>query len=238
MMGLLTGRCRNCDAPNSHFAPRCRNCGASNLPNPVATVVLLLVVLLIGGIIALGTQLFRGGKEPQAPAQSDARLPATERKGDASDDYGWIITAMAECEEEAKLKTDTLHFLIVPVTSTGTGVMGWSPTPISRVGDFANLLTWTDTMIGLRNRVLSLYQKPLGFAATDPNSGTVYKWKPATGVASLKTRGAETDSLTVGLENPEVSSATVWGPTIEHRKGTCHWINPLVRSAPRAPGTR
>jgi hypothetical protein len=237
MIGLPSGTCRNCEAPVSYFAPRCPHCGAPNLPNPVATVVVLLAVLLIGGSIVLGVLAFRGSKTPLAPDHADSRPPGAERTGDASDDYGWIVNAMAECEEEAKVKTDTLHFLIVPVTATGTGVLGWSPIPISRIGDSATLLTWTDTLIGLRNRVLSLYQKPLGFAATDPMTGTTYKWKPSTGVTSLKTRSADTDSLKLGLEIPEVSSETIWGPTIQHNKGTCHWINALIRPA-RSPGAR
>jgi hypothetical protein len=91
--------------------------------------------------------------------------------------------------------------------------------------------------MGLRNRVLVLYQKPVGFAATDATTGTTYKWKPSTGVTSLKTRGSDTDGLKLGLEIPEVSSETLWGPTIQHKKGTCHWINALIRPA-RKPAVR
>jgi hypothetical protein len=237
MIGLPSGKCRNCEAPVSYFARRCPSCSARNLPNPVATVAVVLAALLVGGSIVLGVQAFRGSKAPPAPGQADKAPQGSERACDASDDYGWIVKAMAECEEEAKLKTDTLHFLIVPVTATGTGLLGWTPIPISRIGDSATLLTWTDTLIGLRNRVLSLYQKPLGFAAIDPASGTTYKWNPSTGVTSLKTRGADTNSLKLGLEISEVSSETVWGPTIQHNRGTCHWINALIRPA-RKPGSR
>ena len=43
---------------------------------------------------------------------------------------------MAECEEEAKLKPDTLHFLIVPVAATGLTLPGWSPGPIGNGRQF------------------------------------------------------------------------------------------------------
>src|SRR4029434_4935156 len=100
------------------------------------------------------------------------------------------VTAMAECEEEAKLKLDTMHFLIVPLTPTGMSLPGWTPKPISAVGDSAVLLTSSDALIGLRNRVLVLYEKPITFAVSDPATNTVYKWKPAVGVAALKTKEA------------------------------------------------
>jgi hypothetical protein len=72
---------------------------------------------------------------------------------------------------------------------------------------------------------------------TDPVHGTTYKWNASTGVSSLKTRAADTDTLKLGLVLPEVSSDPVWGPTIQHNKGTCHWINAFIRPA-RKPATR
>src|SRR5262249_2341234 len=145
-------------------------------------------------------------------------------------DYGWIVKAMAECEEEAKLKTDTMHFMIVPVTITGMSLPGWSPDPISSVGDAAVLLTSSDTLIGLRNKALALYQKPITFADSDPEPKTVYKGKPAVGGAVLKTKETSHTSLTLGFEIPEVASEIEWGPTINLSKGTCYWINPLIRA--------
>ena len=61
---------------------------------------------------------------------------------------------------EAKVKLDTLHFLIVPLTTTGMSLPGWAPVPISSVGDIGTLLSATDALIGLRNRVFVLYQQP------------------------------------------------------------------------------
>ena len=89
-------------------------------------------------------------------------------------------------------------------------------------------------MIGLRNRVLALYQKPLIFAVSDPNSKTAQKWKPSVGVAPLTTKDTDQPALTLGFEIPDTGKPIEWGPTINLTKGTCYWINPLILSAPRS----
>jgi len=137
---------------------------------------------------------------------------------------------MAECEEEAKVKTEIMHFLIIPVTTTKTSMLGWSPDPISTVGRHAMLLTSTDTMLGLRNGVLMLYTKPVAFAVSDPATQAVVKWRPAVGVAALKSRQTGAASLTLGLEFPDSGqNDVVWGPTINLRPG-CYWINALIHA--------
>jgi hypothetical protein len=214
MTGLLVGRCRNCGDALSYFARACRYCGAPNLPNPLATIAALSAVVLAGGVIAFGVYGFRGKAAAPSESQGEGAPPATDTVGD----YGWIVKAMAECEEEAKQKQETMHFLIVPVTATGLTVPGSS----------------TDTLIGLRNRVLALYQKPVTFAVSDPATQTMYKWKSAVGVTSLKSRETGSASLTLGFEIPDVAKEIEWGPTINLNKGTCYWINPLVRGSARS----
>ena len=230
MTGLLLGQCRTCGDDVSHFARRCPYCGTSNLPNPVATVAALSAVVLAGGVIALGVYALRDKAAAPTTQQAEGAPPA----GDTAGDYGWIVKAMAECEEEAKQKQDTMHFLVVPVTATGLTVPGFSASPISNVGNAAVLLSSTDTLIGLRNRVLALYQKPVTFAVSDPATKTVYKWKSAVGVTSLKSRETGSASLTLGFEIPDVAKEIEWGPTINLNKGTCYWINPLVRGNARS----
>ena len=234
MIGLPLGRCRNCEAPVSYFARSCPSCQAANLPNPVATIAALLAVVFAGGLIGLGLQAFRGKAAPPSPPPADSTPSTSDPTTDAAADYGWIVKAMAECEEEAKLKLDTMHFLIVPVTPTGMSLPGWSPSPISSVGNSAALLTSSDALIGLRNRALGLYQKPITFAVSDPATQTVYKWKPAVGVTALKTRETGQASFTLGFEIPDLAKEIEWGPTINLSKGTCYWINPLVRAGVRS----
>ena len=233
MIQLPLGKCRNCEAPVSYFARTCPSCGAANQPNPVTTVAGLAAVIVLGGATVLGLQAFRSKGTPQAPPSAERAPPPPPTATDT--DYGWIVKAMAECEEEAKLKTDTMRFLIVPVTPTGMALPGWSPDPISDIGDAAVLLTSSDALIGLRNRALVLYQKPITFAVSDPETKTVYKWKPAVGVAALTSKETGQTSLTLGFEIPGLTTEIEWGPTINLSKGTCYWINPLIRAASRNP---
>jgi len=233
---LPVGRCRSCDAPVSYFARVCPHCGAANLPNPVAIVAGLGAVLVLGGAITLAVLLVRGkapGSAPNAATQS----PAPGQGADSKEDYGWIVQAMADCEEEAKIKPDIMNFLIVPVATTGVAVPGWSPGVISGIGDSGALLNSTDTLVGLRNRVFKLYAKPLTFAIRDPVTKTVYKWKPATGVTALQSRDIGSASLTLGFEIPEAGNEVEWGPTIDLKKGTCYWIMALIQPRPKpSPG--
>jgi hypothetical protein len=89
-------------------------------------------------------------------------------------------------------------------------------------------------MIGLRNGALALYQKPLAFAISDPATNTVYKWKPATGVTALKTKEGASPSFKLGFEIMDVNKEIEWGPTIGLNRGTCYWINGLIRPRTRS----
>src|SRR5262245_29043169 len=118
MIRLPVGTCRSCGAAVGYFARACPACRAPNQPNPVATIAALAAVALVGGVIALSVQVVRGMWAPQGPSQPAGAPPASDTTTDTTAAYGWIVKAMAECEEEAKLIEDTLHFLIVPVTTT------------------------------------------------------------------------------------------------------------------------
>ena len=222
------GECRSCGAPLSYFAPVCPNCRISNQPNPVATVSALLTILLIGGLIALGNQALHHTEVREAGSQAPTAPAATDQSSDSSAEYGWIVQAMAECEEEAKRSPDAVRFLILPVTLTGTPLPGWSPHPIADVGSSGKLLSSTDALIGLRNRALALYQKSLTFVVSDPKTNAVFKWKPSVGVAALNTREPTSDNLKLGFEMPDVGGDVAWGPTVAVKKESCYWINLLV----------
>jgi hypothetical protein len=234
MAGLPVGRCPNCGAAVSYFAWSCPNCHRRNLPNPVAATAAGLAVLLAGGLIVLGWQTLSHDRGPDLRAQAGGGPGASDRAGEKTEDYGWVVQAMADCDVQAKVKLDTLYFLIIPVTSTGVSLPGWSPTVIGAIGDAVTLLHSSDTVIGLRNRALALYQKPLIFAVSDPKTKKVSQWKPAVGVTPLTTPDSGLDSLTLGFEIPDVGKGLEWGPTINLTKGTCYWINPLILSAPRS----
>jgi hypothetical protein len=233
MTGIAVGHCSRCGAAASYFAPSCPNCHARNLPNPVAAAVALAAALVAAGLIALGWWELRGGAEPQSPAATLAPT-APEAPADAKSDYGWLMTAMAQCEAEAKVQAEIMRFLIVPVTATGISLPGWSPPVIGSVGDAVTLLHSTDTLIGLKNGVLALYPKPVTFALSEPASRTVYKWKPAVGVSALSSRELAAGEFVLGLDIPDVAKEVTWGPTLNLKKGSCYWINALVPAPARS----
>jgi hypothetical protein len=222
MFAFLTGRCRSCHAPVSAFALSCQRCGATNQPNPVATLAAFSALLVIAGATALGVYAWRGRQtsatNPAGPPAASAQKPG---------EYDWILQAMAECEAEAKQKTDTLSFLIVPMTTTGVSLPGWAAKPISSVGNSGALLNSTDALFGLRNHVLVLYDRPIAFAVEDPATDTIYKWKPAVGVSSLKTRQTGFENLKLGFQMSETADQIEWGPTVAIDKGSCYWIMAL-----------
>jgi hypothetical protein len=232
MQSLFSPECRDCGTHMSLVAPSCSNCEAPNPWQRPALAAGAAVVLLAAGLLALSLYTFRKGNT-QAITQS-APPPAASAPSESTAEYGWIVQAMAECEEEAKRIPDTLSFLIVPVTKTDLALPGWAPVPIGTIGNSALLLNSSDALIGLRNHALALYEKPLAFTISDTASSTVYKWKPAVGVSALKTRAAGLENLKLGFEIPELSQEIEWGPTVKTERGTCYWINPLIRTAARS----
>jgi hypothetical protein len=228
---MPVGTCRNCGAEVSYFARSCANCGASNLPNPVATISALAVVAVVGLLIALSWQLFfRSSKVDVAAPPGGAAPGAQQAEGDS---YGWLVQAMAECEEEAKRATDKLFFLIAPVTRAPKNVVGWHPGRIGMIGETTELLPSADAVIGLRNGALALYREPLAFAVSDPATSTTFRWKPASGVTVLTTRQTDAESLKLGFQLAEGKDVE-WGLTIALSKGTCYWIFPLIRRTARS----
>jgi hypothetical protein len=229
---LLSTECPSCGARVSLFARFCPNCEAQNAwHKPVIAGAAAICFLVFASLIALAWHALRPGA-PQVATQSSPEGTASAPAESASD-YGWLVQAMADCEEEGKRLPDTLSFLIVPLSKTSTVLPGWAPAPIGQVGTTVVLLNSTDALIGLRNQALALYDKPLAFTVSDEASGTVYKWKPAVGVSALKTRIPGLENLKLGFEIPDVAEGVEWGPVLKMERGTCYWINPLIRTTAR-----
>jgi hypothetical protein len=225
MSRLLVGRCSNCGGAVSHFAWRCPRCYAANLPNTTVTVAALVAVVAVGAVIAFAVLYPRWGQ--RAPERPQPAPP----KAEAPDDFGWIVTAMAECDVLAKRDTDVLRFLILPLTQTRKVMLEWTPQTIAMIGNSIALVSATDAMLGLRNGVLTLYRKEVTFAVKDPKTGAGFKWKPAIGVSELTTRESF-EVLKLGFHVPEVSDDIEWGPEINIKKGSCYWTNPVIRPKP------
>ena len=137
---------------------------------------------MVGLVIALGWHMFFRGKVEVAGPPGDAAPGDQKAEGP---DYGWLVQAMAECEEEASYRQ-----ALLPDRTGGASpknVMGWHPGRIGMIGETTELLPSTDAVIGLRNGALTLYREPLALVS-DPATSTVFRWKPAAGVTVLTTR--------------------------------------------------
>ncbi len=190
-------------------------------------MMVALAGLIAVGLAAFGSATFLWKREAQIPPAAGAKPPAAQSTTARTDDYDWLVQAMAECEAKAEKNLAALYFLIIPMAPTGQMVPGWSPATIGDLGTRGVLVPGTDALIGLRNGAFALYKQPLTFAASDPATQTVYKWKPAVGVTELSTRETNIASLKLGFQigdGPDIE----WGPTIAIKTGSCYWTNPLI----------
>jgi hypothetical protein len=231
---VLSTDCRSCGARVPLFARFCPACEAQNPLHKAAIAgAAALALLLAGSLVALTWHALRTKEAPQVATQSPP-AGTGPAPADSASDYGWLVQAMADCEEEGKRLPDTLSFLIVPLSKTDTVLPGWAPVPIGTAGNSVVLLNSTDALIGLRNSALALYEKSLAFTVSDQTTSTVYKWKPAVGVSALKTRAPGLENVKLGFEIPDVAEGVEWGPTLKMDRGTCYWINPLIRTPARS----
>ena len=103
MIGLPPGKCRDCGVPLAHFArPVPELPGAPTCPirwRPWRR----WPPWCCSADRSSSACRFRGSKAPPAPERADSQRHA-DPASDTSGDYGWIVKAMAECEEEAKLQ--------------------------------------------------------------------------------------------------------------------------------------
>ena len=122
------------------FRPRVPgHAGPRNLSDPVVT----RCDCRDGGagrrVAVIGSLLFVRGRG-EVPGHRDAR-----QKAEAGDDYGWIVQAMADCEEEAKRTTTSCHFLDCAGDAERDHVVaGWAPGRIGTMGNSIELLTSSD----------------------------------------------------------------------------------------------
>src|SRR6266516_251805 len=107
MTGWPFGKCQRCGITVLPFAFLCPSCHAPSLRGRMAAVVALAALLLGAGLIALVWHSFRGINEAENPT-SVPPTPSASEPSDTAQAYDWIVKAMAQCEEEAKLSPDTL----------------------------------------------------------------------------------------------------------------------------------
>ena len=104
----------------------------------------------------------------------------------------------------------------MPVTAERRAGAGMAAGTIGNIGTSAVLMASADALVGLRNGALELYREPVTFVVTDPDTNTIYKWKPAVGVAELKSHESAA-KLTLGIQLGD--SSDPMGPHDRDREG-------------------
>ena len=132
--------------------------------------------------------------------------------------FGYISQSMAEFYVVARQNADTLFFLIVPVKpSSNERRCPARHVPIRKSAS-RRALGSADARIGLRNGALVLYLLPLTFAVMRSRRSTVvFKWKPAIGVSTLKSRETGLTRSRSASSMPSQQRPSSRDPTIDVR---------------------
>jgi hypothetical protein len=93
----------------------------------------------------------------------------------------------------------------------------------------AFLLTSEAALAGLKNGTLQIYPGDYDFRVLDPATKTVYKWKPADGVANFSIADSGwVGSFQVQFQTAQNVRDNEWGATFERPNGTCYWVSAVI----------
>jgi hypothetical protein len=224
---LVESECPDCGESVHVFAKHCPHCGAPNNKARLAgfAVAGALGLLPIAVVVALVLAL-RG----QAIPTADSNAPAGEPiEATAAGDFGWLTDAMSACEMQAQQDSQTLYFLLLPLTSVAADEAQWRQKSIIDVGN-AILLRSEDALEGLKSGALRLYGGRYNFKILDVSTEAVFQWKPATGVT--KVSAPDTAAITqfkLQFETPGSQAEAQWGDPFNRQTGTCYWVNAIIR---------
>jgi hypothetical protein len=216
---MIATDCPDCGEPVSTFAKSCAHCGAPNAARRAGLAIAgSLAVLLLAIAIATVAVL----RWERLPVDDTATTPAT------TEDFGWLATAMKDCDTEAASTLSTLHFLVIPLKSAAGEEVAWRRRSLNDIGN-AILLNSETTLDSLKNGTLTLSEQQYTFGARDDKSGTVYKWSPSTGVKRFSSADADKiENFKVQFVTRDKPDESNWGATFVRRKGNCYWVNAII----------
>ena len=207
---MLTTHCPNCGNTVSLFAATCRRCGTRNRTRlgalaVVGSLLLLLVALGIAAFVVLRWDRIVGPP-----------------------DFTWLTKAMEECDAEAANAPETIHFLVIPLTSAAADDDGWRQKSLNDIGN-AILLRQSDMLDGLKAGSLRIATEQYEFNMRDEKTNAVYKWSPSVGVKKFLIPDAgQVTEFKVQFTTQQKTDAAAWGAAFQHRQGTCYWVNAII----------
>jgi len=212
--------CRNCGAALPNDARTCGYCGARNRARRSVLVIVAAVAVLCLAGIAVVALLVSGRIPNQDGVASDQH---------AGGDFGWLETAMKQCDEQAAKDPKGLHYLVVPLVDEPRDEPGWRRISINDIGN-AILISAEDMLAGLRRKALRISTDQYVFSARNEVTKDVLTWKPSSGVRKFVVNDAEgIQQFKVQFQSGDAGRAINWGATFTRQQGNCYWVNAILR---------
>jgi hypothetical protein len=224
--GVTHGECPNCGGGTLVLARTCPHCGAQ-LELRIAgmlvagALALLLVAIVAAVLVVLTWHQLAAATESGAAADEQIAAASTA-------DFSWLITAMSECDAEAKTDKGAFHFLVTPLASVADDIEPWRAKSITDAGD-GILLRAEDMLAGLKSGALRVYPADYGFSIFDGAANTLHKWRPTVGVTKLSAADVAPISIfKVQFRTSHSGSDPNWGGSFNHLSGSCYWVNAVI----------
>ncbi|MPZ40984.1 MAG: zinc-ribbon domain-containing protein [Rhizobiales bacterium] len=220
---MSSNDCSHCGEPIPKGARACSYCGA---PVPVQrrSAFILVAALVALGLVAVAVAalLFSG----RVPNQEGT---VVDQRAGESDDFGWLETALKQCDEQAAKDRKGLHYLVVPLVDEPRDEPGWRRISINDIGN-AILINSEDMLAGLRRKALRISTDEYVFSARNELTRDVLTWKPSTGVRKFVINDATgIEQFKIQFQSNDASRAIKWGATFTRQEGNCYWVNAILR---------
>jgi hypothetical protein len=216
---LAGAECLECGGPHSVFARRCPHCNAVNAARTGAIAIVAALGFLVIAIVIASVMVVRWQRLAAAP---EAGAPAAP-----PDEFGWLMSAMAECDAQAQKEQATLQFLIIPLAADKKDEADWRAKSLNDIGH--GILLNSDTALeGLRHKTLRIADGDYIFSIRDQKNAT-YSWKRSAGVASFSVANADAiENFHIQFQLGKNPPDAEWGATFVRRRGNCYWVNAIV----------
>jgi hypothetical protein len=212
--------CRHCGEPLPKGARACGYCGAPVQARRSGLLIAGALAVLALAAVAVAFLLLGSPTPNQEGTAVDQR---------ASGDFGWLETAMKQCDAQATSDQKGLHFLVIPMIDEPRDEPGWRRISINDIGN-AILVNSEDTLAGLRRKALRLSTDEYVFSARNEATKDVLTWKPSTGVRKFVINDASAiGQFRVQFQSNDASRAINWGATFDRQPGNCYWVNAILR---------
>jgi hypothetical protein len=148
--------------------------------------------------------------------------------GAATQDYGWLTTAMATCDADAEREQNVLHFMVIPLAMVTGDIASWRRVSLNDIGN-AILLPSDEAMKGLKSGGLAISSDQYVFSVRDEKTSAIFKWSSSTGVKRFSTSDADgIENFKLQFQTNTRTSDVDWGATFVRHKGNCYWVNAII----------